>query len=631
MRNQFLSVNIGLPRRFPTVLTLNRYNLNSYWLIFKSFISKYFLTELVKTQHRACFELLNLMFNYQCQPNPQIELSQNWKELWQDSNNNITNLRIKLKINENVSIPLLQLANFNNKINDSDYTVTSNDVEVLPYTTFFGNNNVNIVTTTFIKAFIMFHFTQILNGDFFRTQADTLNKFQFIMFEDKILDPSKLYKESDNDDLSKKNDWKYNWIEHSYFKLFFTKNPNITKGVRNLDFEFLTPEKNIITQANEPKLGGGTNKPNRKRTIKKNKQNKRNKSHKRVGGSKNGNKSVTEAEKEAVYKEKEKQEEEALKQWNEEKARKDREDRFQSAQSVASELKPEDIEGNIGSLSDEDEYHAKAADDKRSEAEARFQSAQRVASELNKEDIEGSMGSEEEYYAEEAARKAHESQVKAQVKEQEAPLDASMKDLVFHISNQFDIFDNTLDLVDEIIKLNTRSLDGDDKKIKIDEFTKLFEPFSIKFKNFGENGVKPNDQTFVYFVYTYILLYCYKTAFIESQKTANIFSFDDWWFFSSNQFDNIKKELNFQIILNKFNELVNIEPSAFPPSSQESVEPVNNSPPPSVEPVSNSDVPSDVASAVPSVEPVNNSPPPSNETPAETPSAETPNELGNNL
>ena len=27
MRNQFLSVNIGLPRRFPTVLTLNRYNL----------------------------------------------------------------------------------------------------------------------------------------------------------------------------------------------------------------------------------------------------------------------------------------------------------------------------------------------------------------------------------------------------------------------------------------------------------------------------------------------------------------------------------------------------------------------------------------------------------------------------
>ena len=194
-----------------------------------------------------------------------------------------------------------------------------------------------------------------------------------------------------------------------------------------------------------------------------------------------------------------------------------------------------------------------------------------------------------------------------------------------------DIFDNTLDLVDEIIKLNTRSLDGDDKKIKIDEFTKLFEPFSIKFKNFGENGVKPNDQTFVYFVYTYILLYCYKTAFIESQKTANIFSFDDWWFFSSNQFDNIKKELNFQIILNKFNELVNIEPSAFPPSSQESVEPVNNSPPPSVEPVSNSDVPSDVASAVPSVEPVNNSPPPSNETPAETPSAETPNELGNNL
>ena len=181
MRNQFLSVNIGLPRRFPTVLTLNRYNLNSYWLIFKSFISKYFLTELVKTQHRACFELLNLMFNYQCQPNPQIELSQNWKELWQDSNNNITNLRIKLKINENVSIPLLQLANFNNKINDSDYTVTSNDVEVLPYTTFFGNNNVNIVTTTFIKAFIMFHFTQILNGDFFRTQADTLNKFQFIM------------------------------------------------------------------------------------------------------------------------------------------------------------------------------------------------------------------------------------------------------------------------------------------------------------------------------------------------------------------------------------------------------------------------------------------------------------------
>jgi AAA+ superfamily predicted ATPase len=40
MQNQFLNVNIGLPRRFPTVLTLRRYDMKSFWKILEMPIIK---------------------------------------------------------------------------------------------------------------------------------------------------------------------------------------------------------------------------------------------------------------------------------------------------------------------------------------------------------------------------------------------------------------------------------------------------------------------------------------------------------------------------------------------------------------------------------------------------------------
>jgi hypothetical protein len=58
----FLNVNIGLKRRFPSVLVLQRYDLKSFWGILKNLLDKFSQENQVKYHNHACFELLNLMF-----------------------------------------------------------------------------------------------------------------------------------------------------------------------------------------------------------------------------------------------------------------------------------------------------------------------------------------------------------------------------------------------------------------------------------------------------------------------------------------------------------------------------------------------------------------------------------------
>ena len=184
MKTQFLNVNIGLPRRFPTVLTLHRYNMNTFWKILEGYINKFCYKEAVENHHKACFELLNIMFNFQCDPNPRLKMSTNWEDIWKrgELKNIFVNLQLKksaLKSEDEdedklLNIKLFELTEFDKKINVS---IESNNIEFSSQFNKYLANGASLTTKTFIRAFIIWKFCDILNGDFFRSQADNLTKF----------------------------------------------------------------------------------------------------------------------------------------------------------------------------------------------------------------------------------------------------------------------------------------------------------------------------------------------------------------------------------------------------------------------------------------------------------------------
>ena len=240
MQNQFLNVNIGLPRRFPTVLTLRRYDMKSFWKILEMPIIKFCPKYQVDHHHRACFELLNIMFNFQWTPNPVLQLSKKWSEWWESYN--LKNLTMNLKVNmlskgrEVIGIPFVNLNNFDEKIKDiQSNNITATSINVLPLTELIGGV-INMETATFVKSYFIYKFCGIRNGDFFRSQADNLTKFGQLVLEDKIINPSKLFVA----DQDKNQTGNKKWIEYIYFNLYFTKNPN--KPVENIKFSFENPQ-----------------------------------------------------------------------------------------------------------------------------------------------------------------------------------------------------------------------------------------------------------------------------------------------------------------------------------------------------------------------------------------------------
>ena len=79
-------------------------------------------------KHKACFELQNLMFNYQCNPNPTIKLSKDWKELSPDTGlNDLTKISIVLTDEQDQNFELSSIEKFNDLIN-SDTGIDSNTV-----------------------------------------------------------------------------------------------------------------------------------------------------------------------------------------------------------------------------------------------------------------------------------------------------------------------------------------------------------------------------------------------------------------------------------------------------------------------------------------------------------------------
>ena len=273
MQNQFLNVNIGLPRRFPTVLTLRRYDMKSFWKILEMPIIKFCPKYQVDHQHHACFELLNIMFNFQWTPNPVLQISKNWSQWWESYT--LKNLNMNLKVNmlsngEAIkTIPFVKLSNFDEKIkNIKNTNITATSIDVLPLIELIGGD-INMETATFIKAYFIYKFCNIRNGDFFRSQADNLTKFGQTILSDKIINPEGLFLP----DQDKNKNGNTKWIEYIYFNLYFTKNPN--KPVENINFSFQTPTDKAAT-SEEPRVGGSKIKQYTKKNIKAKKYTRRN-------------------------------------------------------------------------------------------------------------------------------------------------------------------------------------------------------------------------------------------------------------------------------------------------------------------------------------------------------------------
>ena len=253
MQKQFLDVNIGLPRRFPTVLTLNRYDMNSYWKIIKSPLIKISPSKQVNEYHRACFEILNIMFNNAPHPNPLLKLSKNFDNLFKLNTlvqqEQLTSIDMNLKVGE-ASYPIMSLkptgeSSFNGR--------TTKNVSFLPFEKYIdrysdivvGNyDNRDIETTAaYLKSFFLFLYTGLLNGDPFRSQADNLTKFAETILNDKIFNGGGLFDQV----LETDKVMNFAWIEYIYFKLYLFKNPN-NFSVNNVDYEFVGRDAALTKQ-----------------------------------------------------------------------------------------------------------------------------------------------------------------------------------------------------------------------------------------------------------------------------------------------------------------------------------------------------------------------------------------------
>ena len=237
MNKQFLDVNTGLRRRFPTRLTLPRYELKSFWKILELYLKKFVEQGDTMNKHKACFELQNLMFNYQCNPNPTIKLSKDWKDLSPDMDmNSLTKISIVLTDSQNQDFELSSINKFNELISNTE-EINSNKVLLFneDLRTKLPDDSQNI-TYTYIKSYIIYTLCSptLYNGDFYRSQSDNLKKFASSILEYILL------QNIENPTNQE--------IEDFYFGLFFRENPN-TK-IENLKYVIENDELKFKILAN---------------------------------------------------------------------------------------------------------------------------------------------------------------------------------------------------------------------------------------------------------------------------------------------------------------------------------------------------------------------------------------------
>jgi hypothetical protein len=578
MRNQFLNVNIGLPRRFPTILILRRYDLKSFWKILESPLKTFTPKYQANHHHHACFELLNLMFNYQCAPNPSIRLSKNWKELWEGYriNNLIINLQISMDyndINNFQKIPIMRLTNLNQKLETIQETqINSESVDILPYSIFFAK--VQSVTSTFIKSYFIYKFTQILNGDFFRSQADNLTKFGQIILEDEIINPSGLFQPNEN----KNEKGNIPWIEYLYFKLYFKKNPN--KNISNVDYSFVEPSK----------IGGTKTHHSKNHTVKK--IYKKNKNTKKLNTKMNKTKQMKKTKQNRKYKKlykKTKRYKGGAKDSNGNEIDESENNDDDETQALASQMASINLNGENSPVSPPvpeeqpnlEELNEMNEADKASKINEQIDKTNKLRPQIKQE--------LDDYF-----------------KKNLGKID---KDLEFNIVGiDFSYLRDTQSLVDEIIFLYINDNDINDsekeslKKELNSSFAIFLENYNKYLKIFESNEEFQLDNDFINFIYVYILLSAYKTALIESKQELSAFKVTSWWFFTQGDFIDIKNDLDLKYILQKYNEMLStkIEPSLIQERVPEP--PVEPSVEPSVEREEvQQDLPSEQEKKVPSL------------------------------
>ena len=242
MQTQFLDVNPGLPRRFPTQILLTRNSIMGLWFITLSQMKKNFIGQLYSPDnlkyHEACFQYLNLLFNYQVAPNPTIKGSSELATLW----------NLGIEGTAPIFKTFIRFGNLNEntqKIVATGTTIPFMEVNDNIGTYVFplkpeGGSKFKKVTEQFLQSFIVYK-TGIQNdkrfppnGDFFRSQSDTMIKMAGMILND--FQTGKGLELSQNSETTQEQ-WK-EYIRYLYFELFFKKNPAFPIKIDNINVTF---------------------------------------------------------------------------------------------------------------------------------------------------------------------------------------------------------------------------------------------------------------------------------------------------------------------------------------------------------------------------------------------------------
>jgi hypothetical protein len=448
-------------------------------------------------------------------------------------------------INKFQKVPIIRLSNFDEKLGQIDsVSITGETVDILPYSKFFPK--IESVTATFVKSFFIYKFTQILNGDFFRSQADNLTKFGQIILEDEIINPSGLFQANEN--INKKGN--IPWIEYVYFNLYFKRNPN--KNINNVDYEFVDPIK----------IGGRRTKMNIKKNYSLKKTNKKNKFTKKLNKkTKNNKKTKLNRKHKKMYKN--------TKRYKDRKRYKG----GKKGDGSPDDEEEENYDANIN-LDDPDsnalaeQLSGLNLDEKQTPQPEPTQNAE---FEGKGNEAEAESKENEGMYADDLltqqATKNKDLRIKLKTELEDyfkKNLGSIEKDLEFSITGiDFADLRDIPYLVDDIIILyiNDKDINESDREgvkndLKQKNFAKFLNQYE-KYFNIYENNIEFKlDNDFINFIYVYILLSSYKTAVIESQKGLGAFEVTSWWFFTQGDFIDIKNDLDLKNILKKYDEMI---------------------------------------------------------------------------
>ena len=241
MQTQFLEVNQGLSRRFPTQIVLTRNSIKGLWNIVYSQMKQNFIGELYSPNnlkyHDACFQILNIFFNYQVQPNPDIigsGLTSLWNILTRRTNG-IFSSRIRFGNKNNTT---QQIEPTDEYINFMTMDNLLKGIYAFPLK---PPNDVhfNKITEQFLQSFILYK-TGIQNnskfppnGDLFRGQSDTMIKMAGMILND--------FQTGKGLGIAQQatttpEQWA-DYIRYLYFDLFFKKNPAFPISIENISYQ----------------------------------------------------------------------------------------------------------------------------------------------------------------------------------------------------------------------------------------------------------------------------------------------------------------------------------------------------------------------------------------------------------